>query len=77
MFKHLSALANLFKEAEPDLSLIQGAAILEVLYIFGDASGLGFGSSWKEGISVCYWFGLWNEEGYVTSSNYSKFHNLV
>ena len=49
----------------------------EVLYIFGDASGSGFGSSWTEGISVGYRFGVWNEEGDGTSSNYREFCNLL
>ena len=69
MLEHLSELADLFKEDDTDLRFIKGAAILEVLYIFGDASGSGFGSSRREGISVGYRFGLCNEEGYGTSSN--------
>ena len=40
--------------------IIQGSAILEVLYIFCDTYGSGFGSSWMEGISVGYWFGVCN-----------------
>ena len=66
----MSALLELFKEDEPDLRLIRGAKIVEVMYIFGDANGLGFGSLWTEGISIGYWFGVWNEEGDGTSSNY-------
>ena len=50
---------------------------MEVVYIFGGDSGLGFGSSCTEGISVGYWFGVWNEEGYGTSSNYRDFRHLV
>ena len=52
LFKHLSALSELSKEDEQALRLIRGAAVVEVVYIFGDASGLGFGLSWREGISV-------------------------
>ena len=77
LFKHLSVLSDLFKEDEPDLRLIWGDAILEVLYIFGDASGLGFGLSWMEGISVCYRFGVCNEEGYGMRSKYREFFNLA
>ena len=54
LFKHFPDLAELLKDDEPDLRLILGAAILGVLYIFGDASSSGFGSSWMEGISVGY-----------------------
>ena len=50
---------------------------MEVVYIFDDASGLWFGSSCTEGISVGYRFGFWNEEGYGTSSNYREFCDLV
>ena len=50
---------------------------MEVLYIFGDASGSGFGLSWMEGISVGYRFGFWNEGGDGTSSNYREFRNQV
>ena len=70
LFKHLSALLELFKEDEPDMRLIQGAAILEVLYIFVDSYGSGFGSLWTVVIYVGYRFGVWNEEGYGKSSNY-------
>ena len=77
MFKHLSALSRLFKEYEPDLRLIQGATIVYLVYIFGDASGSGFRSSWTEGISVGCNFGVWNEEGYGTSSNYREFCNFL
>ena len=46
LFKHLSALSELFKEDDPSLSFRQGSAIVEVVYIFGDASSSGFGSLW-------------------------------
>ena len=42
LFKHLSDLFELFKEDELDLKLIRGAAIVKVVFIFGDASGSGF-----------------------------------
>ena len=77
LFKHLSDLSELFKDDETDLRLIRGAAIVEVVYIFGDASGLGFGSSLIEGVPFSYRFGVWNQEGYGTSSNYREFCNLV
>ena len=77
LFKHLSALAELFREDEPDLRIIQHATILEVLYIFGDASGLGFGSLCTEVVSIGYQFGVWNGEIYGKIYNYREFHNLV
>ena len=61
LLKNLSALLELFKKDEPDLRPIRCAAIVEVVYIFGDAYGLGFRSSCTEGISGGYRFGVWNE----------------
>ena len=69
LLKHLSASSELSNEDEPYLRIIRGAEIVEVVYIFDDASGLWFGSSCTEGISVGYRFGVWNEEGYGTRSN--------
>ena len=56
LFKHVSALSELFKEDGPDLSLIRGVVIVDFVYIFGDASGLGFWSLWGEGVYVGYRF---------------------
>ena len=77
LFKHLSYLVELFKEDEPARKLILGAAVLEVFFIFGDASGSDFGLLRTEGISVGYQFGVWNEEGDGKSSNYKEFCNIV
>ena len=77
LLKNLSALLELFKEDEPALRPIRCAAIVEVVYIFGDASGSGFGSSCTEGIYFGYRFGVWNEEGDGTSSNYRECCDLV
>ena len=77
LLRHFSDLADLFKEDDKYLRLIQCDAILKVLYIFGDESGSGFGTSWTEGIFVGYRFGVRNEEGYGTISNYRQFWNLV
>ena len=64
----------------PALRLIRGAkTCLEVLYIFGDASGAGFGASWNipGSSNVGYRYGVWGVEGQDTSSNYREFRNLV
>ena len=37
----------------------------------------GFGLSWTEGTFVGYRFGVWNEEGDGTSSNFREFCNIV
>ena len=59
MKEHLHALVDMFSVVEPVLRLVRGSAILEALYIFGDASGLGFGSSWISEKEVKYRFGVW------------------
>jgi hypothetical protein len=76
--EHLSALSSLFRKPEPTLRLIRGASVYEVCYVFGDASGEGFGSSWtsKEG-SIAFRYGIWGKEGQGTSSNYRELRNLV
>ena len=78
MFDQLSALSKLFGSPEPTLRLIRGASIYEAWYVFGDASGEGFGSSWvdKKG-SISFRFGIWGEEGEGSSSNYHELRNLV
>ena len=73
LLKKLEALYLLFQDKEVDLRLIQVTVTVEVLYIFWDASGLGFGDSWKEEYAVSLRFCLWNEEGGGTSSNYREF----
>ena len=63
----------LFCYNKPDLRLRLGTVSVEVLYIFGDASRLGFGDLWTEEDSVEFRLGVWNEEVDVTSSNYREF----
>ena len=79
LFKdHLFALLELFEGDEPTLRLVRGTSIFEVLYIFGDASGRGFGSTWNElSSAIGFRYGIWGVEGRDTSSNYREFRNLV
>ena len=77
LFEHLTTLAALFEGFEPALRLIRGSAVLEVGYVFGDASGSGFGSSWTTKGVIAFRFGIWGREGTDTSSNYREFRNLV
>ena len=77
MKEHLHVLVDMFSAEEPVLRLVQGSAILEALYIFGDASGLGFGSSWLSDKEVKYCFGVWGLDSDKTTSNYRELRNLV
>ncbi len=76
---HITTLMELFESETPSLRLIRGSLIYQVLYVFGDASGAGFGSSWNDGLqaAIKYRFGVWAEEGQDTSSNYRECRNLV
>jgi hypothetical protein len=76
-FSHLHAMQRLFGSPKPTLRLIRGTSIYEVCYMFGDASGAGFGSSWTRGATLVYRFGVWGMEGTDTSSNYRELRNLV
>ena len=76
--EHLKALLVLFEGHKPTLRLIRGASIYEVCYVFGDASGEGFGSSHlRSDGSIGFRFGIWGSEGAGTTSNYRELRNLV
>ena len=79
LWDHVSTLMDLFSGETPSLRLIRGSLIYQVMYVFGDASGAGFGSSWSNGNQkdIKYRFGVWAEEGQDTSSNYRECRNLV
>jgi hypothetical protein len=78
LYEQLCALSKLFESSEPTLRLIRGASIYEACYVFGDASGEGFGSSWvdREG-TISFRYGIWGREGAGSSSNYRELRNLV
>ena len=73
LFNQLEAFSLLFRDNKPAPQIIQGLFAVEFLYIFGDASGSGFGASWLEEDAVGFIFGVWNEEGGGTSYNYRYF----
>ena len=58
MQDHLQVLLEMFQSEEPVLRLVRGSSIFEALYIFGDASGLGFGSSWEIGERLGFRYGI-------------------
>ena len=77
MKEHAHVLVDMFSAEEPVLRLVRGSAILVALYIFGDASGLGFGSSWLLDKELKYRFGVWGLNSDKTTSNYRELRNLV
>jgi hypothetical protein len=81
LFKeHLLVLCDMFKSSKPVLRLVRGKnGTIQVGYVFGDASGEGFGASWTRALldEIGYRFGIWGSFGEDTSSNLREFHNLV
>ena len=81
LFKeHLLVLVDMFKSIKPVLRLVRGKnGTIQVGYVFGDASGEGFGASWTRAVleEIGYRFGIWGAFGEDTSSNLREFHNLV
>ena len=81
-FQHLSAINELLSSEMPTLKLIRGSAISEIGYVFGDASGSGYGvSEVRERDDtrdeLYYRYGIWGPEEANESSNYKEFNNLV
>ena len=59
----LLALDKLLGGSSPPHRLIRGRGMTEIIYGFGDASGLGFGSSWENlhgNRGVEYRVGVWS-----------------
>ena len=51
--------------------------VLQALYLFGDASGAGFGSTIIRKEGIMYKSGTWTEEWAKESSNFRETDNLV
>ena len=79
MLDHIKVLTDMFANEQPVLLLKRGCSRFEAMYIFGDASGLGFGSSsWGTGERLNYRYGVWGLSiGEDSSSNYRELRNLV
>ena len=75
---HIKVLKSMFSSDQPTLLLKRGSTRFEAMYIFGDASGLGFGSSsWVKGDIVNYRYGIWGIDLEDSTSNYRELRNLV
>ena len=72
----VGALAALFESEEPQHRLVRGTALMRAIYGFGDASGSGFGGSWKKQGTIKYRFGLWGSDLDDSSSNHRELKNL-
>jgi hypothetical protein len=77
LMQDLKSMEALFEGDIPKKRLIRGSDVLDIIYGFGDASGAGFGSSWKIGKEIKYRYGLWGSDLNRSSSNFRELKNLV
>ena len=77
MKEHVNVLVETFSSEKPVLRLTRGSSIVETMYIFGDASGLGFGSSWHMNDQINFRYGIWDLGSEDISSHYRELRNLV
>ena len=90
LYGHLEVLKDLLNAPSPTLKLIRGLkATMEVAYIFGDASGEGFGSTRCtipsvgsttaefDKVQTHYRLGVWMGEDASEHSNHKEFNHLV
>ena len=78
MRDHVAILQSIFSSEQPLLLLKRGSSRFEAMYTFGDASGLGFGSSsWTKGDRLTYRYGIWGMDVDESTSNYRELRNLV
>ena len=75
--RDLRSLLKLMKTEKLPLRLVRGKRLAQVIYGFGDASGAGFGSSWKSKRGINYRLGIWGRDMDGKSSNYRELRNLV
>ena len=74
----ITALKKLFESDEPPHRLVREKSIKDVMYVFGDASGQGFGASWELRVGEVYFLlGTWGEDMSSESSSLREWKNLV
>ena len=77
LLNDLKALSVLTQDEVPPVLLVQSEKVCIAKYMFGDASGSGFGTSCSDGLKTEVEFGTWTEQGAENSSNYREFANFV
>jgi len=71
------ALSDLFEKEMPQQRLVRGTAVMREMYGFGDASGSGFGASWKKRGNIKYRFCLWGSDLDESTSNHCELRSLA
>jgi hypothetical protein len=73
----IEALTLFTQTSLPPSRMVRPAENSSVAYVFGDASGSGFGSTWYDGKEVSYSSGQWSEQYSAQTSNFRELANLV
>jgi hypothetical protein len=73
----IRALKLFMSSSKPPKRVVLPSREAKVVYSFGDASGIGFGSSFKVQDEIHYTSGQWNEEHGQKSSNFRELANLT
>ena len=77
LYDDLRALMAFFEPAYPPEVQLRVSKMLTVIYGFGDASGAGFGSSFKLNLGISYRIGVYGTDVEGESSNYRELSNVV
>jgi hypothetical protein len=77
LFNDVEALHKLFLPDLPPQRPIRPDKHTEAVYMFGDASGSGFGSSFCIDNRLLYQHGQWSQSNSEESSNYRELSNLI
>ncbi len=77
LVEDVRALSALFHPENPPKRIVRPTRMATAIYAFGDASGVGFGSSISIDGQVFYSGGQWTQEQGSESSNYRELANLI
>ena len=77
LYNDLRAFKNFFSHSEPPEVQMRVSKMLAVVYGFGDASGSGFGSSFKLKKGISYRIGVYGSDIEGESSNYRELSNVL
>jgi len=77
LVEDVRALSALFHPENPPKRIVRPTRMATAIYAFGDASGVGFGSSISIDGQVYYSGGQWTQEQGSESSNYRELANLI
>ena len=73
----ITCLEKLFEAPHPTVRHVRSKLVAMAYYGFGDASGIGFGSTFQIGNGLRVHHGLWGSDSNKKLSNYKELCNLV